>query len=349
MNKIDLHNYEAYYLDYLEGNLSKDFEADLLKFLDVHPHLIIEDSELPSLTASQMIEYTDKSSLKSLGLAEELIIGELEGVNTTLQIKALNQMYGKNPYLYNLKSQYAKTILPNTEIKYRNKEELKKEVLWLKSALTLVSIAAMVVMIFLSIEFFKDTGSELNRSMVRMSDWSDRSSGYDESILNIDNNALPSNRQQIVNIKQHDKGEINTFKTIVEPLVQEVSFDFNYQSDFKGGEISMENSIQNAFELEMPINSIQATENIDLAVNKEINNKEYTFGQLIGYQIRKIVVKDVEPSFEKIESNEVLSLVTSGINSISKTDVTLAQESMDNKEITMISFGKIEFYRSKSK
>ena len=37
--KIDRNNYEIYFLDYLEGNLKPEKEAELLAFLEEHPHL----------------------------------------------------------------------------------------------------------------------------------------------------------------------------------------------------------------------------------------------------------------------------------------------------------------------
>ena len=47
IKKINIFNYEAYYLDYLEGNISEEDAAVLLDFLDKHPELKMEDEELP--------------------------------------------------------------------------------------------------------------------------------------------------------------------------------------------------------------------------------------------------------------------------------------------------------------
>ena len=40
--EINLHNYEAFFLDYKEGSLSAEQEKELFLFLEQHPHLYEE-------------------------------------------------------------------------------------------------------------------------------------------------------------------------------------------------------------------------------------------------------------------------------------------------------------------
>ena len=66
MEKINRHNYEAYFLDYLEGNLSAEEKHDLLVFLDQNPDLKKEldlDLAQVSLDPSATV-FADKASLK---------------------------------------------------------------------------------------------------------------------------------------------------------------------------------------------------------------------------------------------------------------------------------------------
>lgn len=65
IKKINIFNYEAYYLDYLEGNLSENDAAILLDFLEKHPELKMEDEELPTFTE-------DEVSLGSLDFLKEI-------------------------------------------------------------------------------------------------------------------------------------------------------------------------------------------------------------------------------------------------------------------------------------
>ena len=46
MHKINIHNYEAYLLDFSEGNLTGEFQVELELFLIQHPELEINLDEL---------------------------------------------------------------------------------------------------------------------------------------------------------------------------------------------------------------------------------------------------------------------------------------------------------------
>lgn len=63
---IDINNYEAYLLDYLEGNLSPADTEALLAFLDQHPDLKaeVEGMQLPYLEPDETIVYPNKALLK---------------------------------------------------------------------------------------------------------------------------------------------------------------------------------------------------------------------------------------------------------------------------------------------
>ena len=50
MHKIDIHNYEAYLLDYSEGNLTGELQVELELFLIQHPELEINLDELSLVT-----------------------------------------------------------------------------------------------------------------------------------------------------------------------------------------------------------------------------------------------------------------------------------------------------------
>ena len=66
--KISIQNYEAFVLDFLEGNLSEQKQAEMLLFLEQNPHLQTEIDDLLDenlvLTADETIVFEDKSILK---------------------------------------------------------------------------------------------------------------------------------------------------------------------------------------------------------------------------------------------------------------------------------------------
>lgn len=88
MEKINKHNYEAYFLDYLEGNLSAEEKHDLLLFLEANPELKVAldlNLEEVSLKAPDAI-FDSKAKLKveddsllNLNTAETWMLESVEG------------------------------------------------------------------------------------------------------------------------------------------------------------------------------------------------------------------------------------------------------------------------------
>ena len=67
MNKITINNYEAFVLDYVEGNLDEATIHELKAFVINHPELDIdlEDLDLPTMN-EEKIEFGFKTELKKL-------------------------------------------------------------------------------------------------------------------------------------------------------------------------------------------------------------------------------------------------------------------------------------------
>lgn len=86
MNSINLENYEAFLLDYAEGNLSAELSAELMLFLAQHPELSVDLEGLSEfrLSADDHPEASNFSHLKKseLGLSEaldKLLFARMEG------------------------------------------------------------------------------------------------------------------------------------------------------------------------------------------------------------------------------------------------------------------------------
>ena len=73
MKTIDKNNYEAYYLDFLEGRLNAQNTILLMTFLDQFPELRI-DNELVTLEQKSIfLDESYKKSLKQVLFEEELV------------------------------------------------------------------------------------------------------------------------------------------------------------------------------------------------------------------------------------------------------------------------------------
>lgn len=160
---INRNNYEAYFLDYRENNLSAGQVAELMIFLEENPDLkaSFEAYENIELEADNSIKFAAKENLKKSHLIptdninesnyEEVMVAKLEGDlsdEEKIELKAFMEL---NPIVkleYNL---YRSTFLtPDPNIFYPNKESLKKKGLFVIYRTQLVyglSIAASVIIL----------------------------------------------------------------------------------------------------------------------------------------------------------------------------------------------------------
>ena len=106
MEKINLHNYEAFFLDHLEGNLSEQQLLDLDDFLIEHPQLKVELDEMGGfddlMLAAGTPEFEDKANLKadpsvlSAFTVDDWMIASIEGQLNQKDQKLLDQYIQAN-------------------------------------------------------------------------------------------------------------------------------------------------------------------------------------------------------------------------------------------------------------
>jgi hypothetical protein len=126
VSKINLNNYEAFMLDYLEGNLSHQDILALKAFAVLHPELELNfDDELVVLGKEQDI-FEGKQHLKA-DFSDELIIGYLENVLEGKERIEAEKLAKTNSVFKHELELYKKTIaVADTEIVFENKEKLKR-------------------------------------------------------------------------------------------------------------------------------------------------------------------------------------------------------------------------------
>jgi hypothetical protein len=119
MEKIDLHNYEAWFLDYSEGNLSEIQIVELNQFLDSNPEFRVEleDFEEIILEQDSIRNESLKASLlreETTGLirAEYLMIAQVEGEISKQEKAELAVMVAADSSLSKDLAMYQKTKLP---------------------------------------------------------------------------------------------------------------------------------------------------------------------------------------------------------------------------------------------
>jgi hypothetical protein len=157
MNRINTHNYEAYLLDYLEGNLNQEDIKALMLFLDKNPDLKLEvqDMELSTLPKENIQLPLNPETLKKTinkDTVEEYIILSIEGQLTEEDQAELDEFIANQPDLKALYKRYKKSKLPIKAIAYPNKERLKKRtpIIFLYPALGAVAAAIILLLLFYS-------------------------------------------------------------------------------------------------------------------------------------------------------------------------------------------------------
>ncbi len=151
--RISIFNYEAFYLDHLEGNLSEEDTVLLLAFLEEHLDLVEEEDDFILLDSKDDTSiFPDKDSLKIvsdevaivLSNAEHFLIAEAEGQLTEAKQKELNSVVSQHPHLEKERAYLAVMFLKaDTSIVYAEKSGLKRKgavIFWPYIALAAASI-----------------------------------------------------------------------------------------------------------------------------------------------------------------------------------------------------------------
>lgn len=165
MEHISIFNYEAFYLDFLEGNLNEEETALFLAFMEAHPELKLEDESLFSVEVeTSSLDSQFKDSLKQVSFAdapitlsnvEQFLIAETEGQLSSAKLSELEAFVAANPSLRQSQKLYAATHLKaDTSIVYTEKEGLKRKkaiVLWPYVSLALAaSLTAILFYVYYS-------------------------------------------------------------------------------------------------------------------------------------------------------------------------------------------------------
>lgn len=161
MEKISIFNYEAFYLDFLEGNLSESDTALLLDFLEAHPELKVDDLTMPSLQqVEKELDLSFKAGLKkeeaitwiNESNIDHYLISELEGQLNSQEQHELTSYLSKNPGAQKQRKLYASTkLVSDRSIIYTDKKALKKGTFVLWPYISLAAAASVALLIYISV------------------------------------------------------------------------------------------------------------------------------------------------------------------------------------------------------
>jgi len=143
MERISIFNYEAFYLDFLEGNLSKEDTVLLQEFLEANPDLKMQDESLIGFDTEEIVlDSSSKEQLKQSSMEDEIttenvsffMISDAEGLLDGSKSKELELFIGHDKQLAREKELYAKVYFkPDESVVFADKDSLKRKstiVLW---------------------------------------------------------------------------------------------------------------------------------------------------------------------------------------------------------------------------
>lgn len=138
--KINRDNYEAYFLDYHEGQLSPEMVEEVMMFVDQNPELknVFDEFEAVSLVADGDIVFERKSSLKKNQVFatsqvnelnfEEFLVNETEGLLNPEQLASIEEFISINPQFEKDRRLFALAHLStDDEIVFEAKDSLKQK------------------------------------------------------------------------------------------------------------------------------------------------------------------------------------------------------------------------------
>jgi len=152
---INRDNYEAYFIDYLEGNLDELLVNDFIEFLQNNPDLKEELSQFEAVSlAPEEISFSHKSNLFKEKLDSEkefnkAAIANLEGDISENDKIELETYLEKHPAKKREILLFSKTKLqPDESIQFKNKNKLYRRTLGRRILLWSVRVAAVLILAF---------------------------------------------------------------------------------------------------------------------------------------------------------------------------------------------------------
>lgn len=166
MEKIDLNNYEAYFLDYMEGSLSAEEKHDLFAFLEKHPHLQeeldIDISEMELIPSAVAFDAKDSLKMEAYhlmiteGTVDELMIAAVENQLTATQTEQLETYINANNLTTSYAYAKATKLKADLSIQFEEKESLKQKtgvvisMTWVTRVASVAAVGAVLVLIGLN-------------------------------------------------------------------------------------------------------------------------------------------------------------------------------------------------------
>lgn len=373
MGTINIHNYESFYLDLLDGTISDKDKEKLFAFLDARPDLKVdlEEFEFVRLDAEIRVPFDSSALLQTINRqnAEDYIINDIEKQLDADDKQELGQLLQKHDDLQTLYRRYQKTILPAEDIIYPDKDSLKKGGRSLIYYLPLIGAAAAVLFFVL---IYKDDEKSAGReiaSSVELSNSIDDAFRAEQ---------LPNEENKDTLVEHQETWVVDVNPPASEKRELAGLCDVKKQSDTKEtvgkldplsskqrlvvlpGVITDSAANQQVLELAqgdgtVRVNDEMAGFKVDTLVQEEMSKQKLvaseaqTVTEWVRSQLREKLFRSRPERTGKIQPDEVISSVTAAIDRNTGDSFALDYSADDNSKTYTVSFGRFSFTRIKSK
>ncbi len=341
---INIENYEAFFLDYLEGRLSEEKEKELFFFLEAHPGLKAEMEGYEELHLSPAKEgFNHKDKLKQPVFSYETIdeeniegacIAYWEGDLTTKERRRVEKYLTQHPERERDFSVYGKLFLKPGDQSFSGKKKLYRKSgpvvfgvayrISAVAAVVLVILAFVFWQIFFSNPTIEKRQAAIHHEMVAPTLKKPENTG--SSVENMQNKAMAG---KVASSENH-KNEQKRAEVIIRRRAKESAMALKPPEDIKTRSISR-------YLAYCPVTyqyKIQTSEiNPQLAVSwhggEEKAKENYlTLGEYASLKIKKDVIKEDTARTPRLSTLDIMLLGVKGINVV--TGINLQVEKKED-------------------
>lgn len=363
MSSINKQNYEAWFLDYFEGNLSPELSELLFQFLEENPQYEDEFNSFEAIALEPaVLEFDAKSLLKheiptelkhELSGTDYIAISYTENILSQAEKNKVEQNMLQHKSLKNAVDAYAEIKLrPDFSLVYDDKKDLKKPVIIpfnrYREAFKYAASAAAVFFISLSIWNYNDSTSNTASSGLaptkKRNDVSGRLNNATVAINMESNNSSEKNvavtkngNNNVQTLTENNKQVVEQY---VEPIIAETEID---NEPLLAEQINSESQIKTEAVVEVPVlknETVLAAESFQTPLSLIVS-------KLLKSQNQELIADN---SDRKSKFWNVLDLASKRYSDVTGRKVKIKKvEREDNSSVFALITDKFELSHSSSK
>jgi hypothetical protein len=377
--KITKANYEAFAMDYLEGNLSDEMKSAFKSFLILHPEIA---SELECLSIELPESQEDKTvasfrHLKKESFSkehqqmnwEELLIAKVEGELSPEESSELDLLINNNESLKrDWQITHLTKLMPEADITFPNKKTLYRKAakIIVFNRMFYAAAASVLMIISLGIYFLMNNSTENENNVAVRNPTPYASQAIENTKLSEETTASYSDKNNTLvadnntGVEDHSKRQAKTKETDIITAAKE-----NIELNSILSEVKQENLVPITSSNEMSAIANEQTEvkswlDEQSASNElkpikrmESKNEFINVQQFVLQKMASIDNENIEyrlPENSKINTRQGIRYAGIGlVNKVLKRDIKIKEDYNDNGELASrtIVAGRFEYHRSR--